>query len=72
MRRFIKHRLVGAFPNNWWEHGVLQAVSDQQRTDLRREAEKDPNRDRADLLDPGHFVPVVTHHFRDTGAPPQP
>ena len=68
MRRFIKHRLVGAFPNNWWEHGVLRAVSDQQRTNLRREAEKDPNRDRADLLDPGHFVPVVTHHFRDIFA----
>ena len=66
MRRFIKHRLVASFPNNWWEQGVLRAVTDQQRSNLRREAEKDPNRDKADLLDPGHFVRIVTHHFRDT------
>ena len=68
MRRFIKQRLVASFPNNWWDHGVLRAVSEQQRNNLRREAQKDPNRDRADLLDPGHFVLIVTHHFRDVFA----
>ena len=23
MRRLIKQSLIGAFPNNWWEQGVL-------------------------------------------------
>ena len=63
MRQIIKQRLVAAFPNNWWEQGVLPAVSEQQRTNLRRDAAKDPGRDKADLLDPAHFVPVVTRHF---------
>ena len=63
MRQIIKQRLVAAFPNNWWEQGVLPAVSEQQRTNLRRDAAKDPSRDKADLLDPAHFVPVVTRHF---------
>ena len=63
MRQIIKQRLIAAFPNDWWEQGVLPAVSDQQRTNLRRDAAKDPSRDKADLLDPAHFVPVVTRHF---------
>jgi hypothetical protein len=63
MRRFVKQRLVAAFPNNWWEQGVMAVVSDNQRSNLRRDAANDPRRDKADLLEPYHFVPVVTRHF---------
>ena len=68
MRRLVKQRLVAAFPNNWWEQGVLAAVSDQQKANLRRDAANDPGRDRADLLDPAHFVSVVTRNFDRTFA----
>ena len=50
MRRFINEATCRtAFPNNWWEQGVLRAVSERQRNNLRSEAQKEPNRDKADF-----------------------
>ena len=65
MRRLIKQRLVAAFPNNWWEQGVLASFDrhGQQHRNLQSNAAKDPSRDKIDLLDPGHFEKVVMHHF---------
>ena len=63
MRRFVKQRLIAAYPNNWWEQGVLAAVGDQQKRNLARAAAEDPSRDQADLLDPAHFVRVVTRNY---------
>ena len=63
MRRFVRERLIAVFPNNWWEQGVLAALSDTQRRNISRDTENDPSRDKADFLDPGHFVPVVTKNF---------
>ena len=62
MRRFVKERLIAAFPNNWWEQGVLPALGDQQKRNLARAAAEDPSRDKADLLDPAHLARVVTRH----------
>ena len=63
MRRLVKQRLVAAFPNNWWEDGVLTAVYGDQRSELSKKARNDPGRDKADLLEPVHFVSLVTRHF---------
>ena len=65
MRRLIKQRLVAAFPNNWWEQGVLAAFDRQsaQRRNLQSNAAKDPGRDKIDFVDPGHFDKVIAHHF---------
>ena len=65
MRRLIKQRMVDAFPNNWWEQGVLAAFDrhGHQYRNLQSNAAKDPDRDKIDLLDPGHFEKVITHHF---------
>lgn len=68
MRRLIKQRLVEAFPNDWWEQGVLASFdrNSQQYRNLRSNASKDPGRDKIDLLDPGHFEKVICHHFGKT------
>ena len=65
MRRLIKQRLAAAFPNKWWEQGVLAAFDRHgpQHRNLYSNAAKDPDRDKIDLLDPGHFEKVIAHHF---------
>ena len=63
MRRFIKHRLIAGYPNDWWRQGVLNSLQETQRRNLEREANRDPNRDKADFLDPAHFVAIVTRQF---------
>ncbi len=69
MRRFLKERLIGAYPSNWWEQGVLAALSESQRRNISREVENEPDRDKADFLDPAHFVVVVTKNFDRAFAP---
>ena len=64
MRRFLKERLIATFPNGWWEQGVLPTLSENQRRNISRDADNDPSRDKVDLLDPAHFVPVVTRQLR--------
>ena len=62
MRELIRERLATALPNNWWEQGVLRAVSRQQADNLRRERDKDPDVHQAELLEPAHFRPIVTRN----------
>lgn len=63
MRRLAKERLIARYPNSWWESGVVARLTDVQRNTLRRDIDKDPNRDRVDLLEPAHFVRIVTQEF---------
>ena len=63
MRRFIKHRLIVAYPNDWWRQGVLSALPETQKRNMEREAARDPGRDKVDFLDPTHFVNIVTRQF---------
>ena len=63
MRRLVKERLTAVFKSNWWEHGVLDAMTAPQRTSLTRELGRNPGIDRVDLLDAHHFVRVVTKNF---------
>ena len=62
MRELIRKRLGQAMPNNWWEQGVLRAVSRQQGDNLRRERERDSDVHPAELLEPAHFRPIVTRN----------
>ena len=63
MRRLVKERLSTAFKSNWWEQGVLDAMTAPQRRGINRELDRNPGTDRADLLDAGHLVRVVTKNF---------
>ena len=66
MRRLVKERLIDAFPNDWWEQGVLPTLSKHQLRNITRDAENDPTRNKVDFLDPAHFVPIVTRNFDRT------
>ena len=63
MRRLVKQRLIDAYPNNWWEQGILSALSDGQRRSVNRELAKKPDAGREDLIDANMLVPVVTRKF---------
>ena len=63
MRRLVKERLSATFKGSWWEHGVLDAMTAPQRRGINRELDRNPGTDRADLLDAGHLVRVVTKNF---------
>ena len=63
MRRLVKQRLIDAYPNNWWEQGVLDALSETQRRNVRDTVKKEPDRAKEDLLDANLLVPIVTKRF---------
>ena len=63
MRRLVKERLSVVFKSNWWDYGVLEALTTPQRSSLSRDLNKNPGIERVDLLDAHHFVRVVTKNF---------
>ena len=63
MRRLVKQRLIDAHPNNWWQQGVLSALSDSQRRSVTRELAKKPDTAREDLVDANLLIPIVTKRF---------
>ena len=63
MRRFVKGRLIAAFPNNWWKSGVLDMLPRRQQDSLNYELSKTPNIDKAELIGVGEIEQVVTRHF---------
>src|SRR5581483_913092 len=63
MRRFAQERLIAAFGDKWWEIGVLQALSEPQRANVKRDMEDHPGKKRIDYLDAQHLERVVTKTF---------
>ena len=63
MRQLVKQRLIDAYPNSWWEQGVLGALSENQRRNMRDALKKEPSRTKEDLLDANLVVPIVTKRF---------
>ncbi|HXH23063.1 MAG TPA: Swt1 family HEPN domain-containing protein, partial [Dehalococcoidia bacterium] len=63
MRRFVREKLIAVYPSRWWEDGVLKHLNDAQRGNLRRDIERNPQKDKLDFLDAPHFVPIVTKEF---------
>ena len=49
--------------HDWWERGVVSALSDSQRRNINREIEKNPDVTREELIDANLLVPVVTKRF---------
>ena len=62
MSRFVKQRLVAAFPSTWWEDGVVKNLPDGRRRQLQNDMAKTPKADNAEFLDPGMFVQVITRN----------
>ena len=63
MRQFLHDRLREKSQQGWWENYVLRALTRGQRDGLTRAMERDPDKDRRDFLDAGHFVQIVTKNF---------
>ena len=63
MRQLVKQRLIDTYPNNWWEQGVLSALSESQRRSVNRELAKNPDAKRENLIDANLLVPIVTRRF---------
>ncbi len=63
MRRFVKERLVAAFNNQWWDKGVVAALKDHQRTDLLKDVESYPDREKIELLSPSRLMWVVLSNY---------
>ena len=59
MRMLVKERLIQSFPSTWWEEGALKVLPRNQTTNIRRDLEKDPDRDKADMLEPYHFTTII-------------
>ena len=59
MRMLVKERLIAAFPSTWWEEGALKVLNRGQTSAIRRDLEKDPERDKADMLEPYHFPTII-------------
>ena len=63
MRRLTEERLFAALKNNWWQYGVLDALTSAQRSSLSRDHNKNPDIDLVDLIDANHLVRVVTKNY---------
>ena len=63
MRQFLHDRLRAQSQQGWWDGYVLRTLTRGQRDGLRRAMERDPDKDRLDVLDAGHFVQIVTKNF---------
>ena len=71
MRRFVKQRLVAAFPSTWWEDGVVKNLPDTRKRQVANDIAKAPRSDKAEFLDPGIFIHVITrNHARFQDAFP--
>ena len=42
MRQLVKQRLIAAFPNNWWEQGVLRALPGKPAEEPQPRARQEP------------------------------
>lgn len=63
MRHFIQEHLIARFPNTWWEDGVMKQLTDQQRANIRKGIEKNPDKPKVDVIDPPHFVRIISKQF---------
>lgn len=60
MRRALRERLESEYGDQWWEHGVIHALSDQQRESIEKFSEGVSSEDRLLLLDAPHFTRIVS------------
>ena len=60
MRDLIRERLIAAFPNTWWDEGVLRVLPRREADALKRERKRKPSARPQELLEPAHFRSIVT------------
>ena len=63
MRGLVKERLIAAYPNTWWQDGVVRTLTEVQKNNLRKDTERDPKKDKLDHIEPAHLVRIVSRNF---------
>jgi hypothetical protein len=63
LRGFVQQRLIAAYPNAWWEAGVISALSDAQKASIKKSLQDHPNTKPVDHLDAGHLARLITSQF---------
>ena len=59
VRRALRERLEKQYGENWWNDGVMGALSDERRDAVARQVERDPGRRLESHLDSAHFGGIV-------------
>ena len=72
MGDLLRTRLYAAFGSRWWDDGILAALDNTQRTALRNQQMKNPDRDRMQLLGTNDISAIVSRHFDRVFAPSFP
>ena len=60
IRHSLKERLSATYGDDWFQRGVLPAVTDTQRANINAALERVQTNDRLALLDAGHFGHIVS------------
>lgn len=63
MRRLVKERLIAAYPNKWWDDGVVRNLTEAQRSDLKRNMERQPSKDKLEHIEAPQLVRIVSRNF---------
>lgn len=65
LRHVVREKLIARYPNNWFERGVLQHLSDAQRKLLKQAVDKKAltPADYLHLMEPVHFRQVIGKEF---------
>ena len=63
VRRALYERLVSAYGDDWWEIGVMAALTQNQRQSIARLIDRDSAHDYVALLDTAHFGAIVSKHY---------
>ena len=63
IRRLIKERLIAAYPNTWWNDGVLRNLTDAQKSELVKNVERHPQKDKLEHVEAGHFSRIIPKNF---------
>ena len=63
MRRLVQDRLIVAFPSSWWNDSVIGALHDPQRANVKRDADRNPDKPKIDFVDPAHLPPIIARNF---------
>ena len=62
VRQALRERLESAYEDDWWNRGVILALSDDQRRNLENMLNREPDRELAEMLDSPHFGRIITNH----------
>src|SRR5437870_2005369 len=63
MRLFVRKRLIAQYPSRWWEDGVIKNLNEVQRSNIKRDSDRNTGKDKLDFIDAPHFVPIVSKEF---------